>query len=94
MTARNGLRVEKRVMPSGKRWMFVATKEDGSPVAFEDWYYQVRVLVACEVEKYGGDPENPTDWERWGRLPKEFLLRCFDFEATYEALRAEFGLPR
>lgn len=93
MTARNGLTVEKRWLDRyGKTWAFVTTGPDGAPFSFEDWFHMIRLVVECELEKYAdGDPEQ---WERWGAMPKAFLARCFDRDATYEQLRDEFRLPR
>lgn len=99
MSERNGLKVEKRYYDEyGKNWMVVTTSPEGSPVSFWDWFHMIRVLCECEVEKYaaryGGDPEDAEQWARWTKLTREFIVRCFDKDATYEELRDEFRLPR
>lgn len=94
MTSRNGLTVDVRKRPSGKTWAYVTTRPDGSPYSFRDQFDMIQAVVWCEVAKYGGDVTDPADWERWGRLPREFILRCFGFGVTYDELQAVFGLPR
>jgi hypothetical protein len=64
------------------------------PFSFLDQFDMVQALVYCEVVKYGGDPDVPLHWERWARLPQQFLNACFAHGVTYEDLRDQFGLPR
>ncbi len=99
MSDRNGLSVEKRWFETyGKNWMVVTTDPDGAPVAFEDWFHMIRLLCECEVEKYaaryGEDPNDPDQWQRWTAMPQRFITACFNRDATYEQLRDEFRLPR
>ena len=78
--------------------MLVTTPPEGSPPSFLDWFDMVRLLCECEVEKYatkyGYDPADPEQWERWTVLPRQFLTACFEKDVTYEELRDRFGLPR
>ncbi len=95
---RNGLVTSKYQFPGGKEWMVIVTPPEGSPPSFEDWFEMVRILAEVEVTKYarrrGMDPESREAWERFSVLPRDFLVACFEYDATYAVLRTRFGLPR
>jgi hypothetical protein len=94
MSDRNGLEVSKTFMTAyNKWWLVIRTPPEGSAPSFEDWYTMIRVLAEVEVEKYGGNPANPEDWDRWTKLPKDFFADCFDQTTNWDELRAKYGIP-
>jgi len=88
---RNGLEVRIETMGNGKKWFFVSTPPEGSPVSFEDWWQMVRAFCVCEIDKYtnryGGDPTDPEEWDRWTLMARDFITACFDQNRSYDELR-------
>jgi hypothetical protein len=108
MTAdRNGVSIGVTRMNSGKWWAMIETLAGPAPWSFHDWYDMVQAICLCELLKYKGYRDLPTDrdikpaefwdeatWDRWTRLPRDFVMACFEYGATYEDLRIRFHLPR
>jgi hypothetical protein len=82
----------------GKPWAVVIGRPEGSAIGFQDWFDQIRAIGRCEVEKYcakyGGDPASREAWERWTKMPREFMEEAWAYDATYEVLRDKHRLPR
>jgi hypothetical protein len=76
-----------------KPWVRVWTAEEGSLVAFEDMFDMLRGIIRCEVIKYGGNPDDPKSWARWGKMPGGFMEDALAFDATYEALAKKHLFP-
>lgn len=94
MSDRNGITITITQNLGGKPWVWVRTPPEGAPPSMLDIGILLRGIVYCETVKYGGDPNNPLDWQRWGRLPFNYVNACFPLEARYEQLCERFGLPR
>ena len=100
MRSKDKIDVWTQRMPqyANKKWVhirinFAATEPNVLVPSFEDWFRIIRGLVECERDKYQfhRDP---------GALPRDFFNRCFDlaeqedYDAAWEELRKEFGIPR